>query len=48
MNNAFFGKKIQEIWENTEMLNLQQQEAEKNIWCQNQIIILKSFSQRIY
>ena len=33
--------------ENREILNLSKQEEEETIWCQNQIIILKSFSQNI-
>ena len=31
--------------ENIEILNLPQQKEEETIWCQNQIIILPSFSQ---
>ena len=30
------------------MLNLSQQKEEETIWCKNQIIILQSFSQKIY
>ena len=47
MNNAVFGKTMK-MGENIEMLNLSQQKIEEIIWCQNQIIILQSFSQNIY
>ena len=47
MNNAVFGKTMK-MGENIEMLNLSQQKIEEIIWCQNQIIILQSFSQSIY
>ena len=30
------------------LLNLSQQKEEENIWCQNQIVLLQSFSQEIY
>ena len=33
---------------NIEILNLSQWKEEETIWCQNQIIILQSFSQNIY
>ena len=39
-------KKLWKMWENIEMLNLSQQKEEVPIWCQNQIIILQSFSQK--
>ena len=35
------------IWENIEILNLSKQKEEETIWCQNQIIILQSFSHKI-
>ena len=47
MNNSVFGKNM-EMLENIEILNLSQQKEEETIWCQNQIIILQSFSQKIY
>ena len=34
--------------ENIEILNLSQQKEEETISCQNQIIILQSFSQKIH
>ena len=43
MNNAVFEKNYGEC-EKIEILNLSQQKKEENIWCQNQIIILQSFS----
>ena len=43
-----FLKKLWKMWENIGMLNLSQQKEEKTIWCQNQIIKLQSFSQKIY
>ena len=33
--------------ENKGIINLQKQEGEETIWCENQIIILQSFSQKI-
>ena len=47
MDYAVFGKTMK-MGENIEMLNLSQQKIEEIIWCQNQIIILQSFSQNIY
>ena len=35
------------MWENIEKPNLQQQKKEEIIWCQNQTIILQSFSQKM-
>ena len=34
------------MWENIEILDLSQQKEEETIWCQSQIIILQSFSQK--
>ena len=42
----FLGK-LWKMWENIEILNLSQQKEEVTIWCQNQIIILQSFTQNI-
>ena len=39
MNDAVFGKTI---------LNLSQQKEEGTIWCQNEVIMLQSFSQKLY
>ena len=47
MNDAIFGKTMKML-ENIEILNLSQQKEEEIIWCQNQIIILLSFSQKNY
>ena len=41
-----FWEKPWKMLENTEILNLSQQKEEETIWCQNQIIILQSFSQK--
>ena len=46
--NMQFLKKLWKMLENIEILNLSQQKEEETIWCQNQIIILQSFSQKIY
>ena len=40
-----FLEKLWEIWENIMILNLPQQKEEDTIWCQNQFIILQSFSE---
>ena len=45
MNNAVFGKTV---WKNIGILNLSQEKEEETISCQNQIMILQSFSQKIY
>ena len=47
MNNAVFGKPM-EILENIKKLNLPQQKEEETIWCQNQMTIRQSFSQKIH
>ena len=47
MNNAVFEKIIGKC-EIMEILNLSQQKEEETIWCQNQIVILQSFSHNIY
>ena len=41
-------KKVWKIWENIEILKLSQQKEQETIWRQGQIIILQSFSQKIY
>ena len=43
-----FLEKLWEMLENIEIFNLSQQKEEETIWCQNQIIILQTFSQKIY
>ena len=47
MLNSVFGK-LWKMWENIEVSNLPQQKEEGTISCENQIIILQSFSQKIY
>ena len=47
MNNSVFGK-LWKMWENIEVSNLPQQKEEGTISCENKIIILQSFSQKIY
>ena len=47
INNAVFGKTIENVG-NIEILNLSQQKEGETVWCQDQIIILQSFSQNIY
>ena len=51
LRNTFLGwwimqllEKLRKMWENIEILNLQQKKGEETIYCENQIIILKSFS----
>ena len=43
-----FLEKLWKMLENIEISNLSQQKKEETIWCQNQIIIRESFSQKIY
>ena len=43
-----FFEKTMEYLKKYKVLNLSQQKEEETIWCQNQIIILQSFSQKIY
>ena len=46
MNDGVFGKTIENV-RKIKILNLTQQNEEKTLWCQNQIIILQSFSRKI-
>ena len=46
VNNAVFGKTMENV-KNHGVLTLSQQKEEETIWCQNKIIILQSFSQKI-
>ena len=42
---------LEKLWkmrENIEMLSLSQQKEQEIIWCQNLIVIVQSFSQKIY
>ena len=41
-------EKLWKIEENIEVLNLSQQKKEEILLCQNQIIIMQSFSKKIY
>ena len=41
-------KKLWKMWGNADILNLLQEKEEETIWCQNQVIMLQSFSQKIY
>ena len=43
-----FLEKLWKMWENIEILNLLQQKEEETVWCQNQIILWKKVSQKIY
>ena len=43
-----FLEKLRKMLENIEILGLTQQKEEKTVWCQNQVIKLKSFSENIY
>ena len=43
-----FLEKLFKMWEKIEILNLKQHKGEEIIQHQNQIIILQSFSQKIY
>ena len=47
MNNAFFGKSMEDIRKRRDF-QLVTRESKKDIWCQNQIIILQTSSQKIY
>ena len=46
MNNAVCVKTMENV-RNIDILNLSQQKEEETILCQNQIIILKCFSQKM-
>ena len=46
MSNGAFGKTMENVSKHT-VLSLSQQKEEEAIWCQNQIIILQSFSQKM-
>ena len=48
MNNAVFGKTMKNEKIHRDITNLSQQKRKETIWCQNQIIILQSFSKNIY
>ena len=41
-----FLEKVLKMWENIEILDLSQQKEEETIWCQNEMIVLQSFSQK--
>ena len=45
LNNAVYGKTMENV-RKIEILNLSQQKDEKNIWYQNQIIILQIFDRK--
>ena len=47
MNNAVL-EKLWKMLENIAILNLSLQKEEKNVWFQNQIIIVQSVSRNIY
>ena len=46
MNNSVFEKSIENVRKHRDN-NLSQQKEEETIWCQNQIVILESFPQKI-
>ena len=46
MNNAVFEKTMENLKKDIEILNLSQHKEQETIWCQNQIIILQSFSHK--
>ena len=44
MSNSVFGKAMENVRKNIEILKFSKQKEEETIWCQNQIIILQCFS----
>ena len=48
MDIAVFGKCMENRRKKIEISNLSQQKEEEAIWCQNQVIILQSLTQKIY
>ena len=47
MNTAAL-EKLWKMWQNIDIINLSQKKEEETIWCQNQIIIIQKFSEKIY
>ena len=47
MNSAVFERTMENVKKNIEILNLPQRKEEEHILCENQIIILQSFWQKI-
>ena len=47
MNNTVLEKTMENL-RKVEILNLSQQNKEETIWCQNQMIILQIFLQKIH
>ena len=46
MDNAAFGKTIENVRKHRD-INLLKQKEEETVWCQNQVIVLQIFSHKI-